>query len=144
VLSTGEGAFVSLIDPPEPLRDAARSCRNEGTWPVLVAGEPGAADRDPHRAPAVLSSPVTLYDFPAVAPESPGDLFDGGEIDQLLILSVLGLTAEEQEEARASDPKAREILDRCAALSPDDLMALHGTIRGFRPLLPGRLIGENA
>ncbi|MCA6096097.1 hypothetical protein LE181_28540 [Streptomyces sp. SCA3-4] len=127
--------FVSLGDPPATLRTAADGCRNEGTWPVLV-GEP-AAGRDGDdgcpRARTVLSSPVTLCDFPAVAPESPGDLFDGGEIDQLLILGILSLTPREQEEARAGDPRAREILDRCAALSPDDLMALHGTIRGFRP-----------
>ncbi|MEV4443348.1 hypothetical protein AB0K09_31000, partial [Streptomyces sp. NPDC049577] len=134
VLRCGDhAAFVSLVDPPEALREAAGRCRNEGTWPVLVAGY-GAPEGDRQRARTVLSSPVTLYDFPAVAPESPGDLFDGGEIDQLLILSVLSLTPGEQEEARASDPRAREILDRCAALSPDDLMALHGTIRGFRPL----------
>jgi hydrogenase maturation protease len=80
----------------------------------------------------VLSSPVTLCDFPAVAPESPGDLFDGGEIDQLLILSVLSLTPQEQREARAADPRARAILDRCAALSPRELMSLHGAIRDVR------------
>jgi hypothetical protein len=82
----------------------------------------------------VLSSPVTLYDFPAVAPESPGDLFDGLEIDQLLILSVLSMSDEEREDARACDPRAREILDRCAALGPDELMALHGRTRAGRPL----------
>jgi hypothetical protein len=26
---------------------------------------------------------------------------------------------------RASDPRAREILDRCAALTPEELMRLH-------------------
>jgi hypothetical protein len=129
VLTCEGGTFVSLIDPPERLRDAAADCRNEGTWPVLIGDTPQAAD--PHRAPALLSSPVTLYDFPAVAPESPGDLFDGGEIDHLLILSVLSLTPDEQREARATDPKAREILDRCAALGPDDLIALRGTVRGL-------------
>jgi len=131
VLSSAEGRFLSLLDPPEGLREAASVCRNEGTWPVLVGEDTGDG-----RAHTVLSSPVTLYDFPRVAPESPGDLFDGGEIDQLLILSVLSLTEEEQAEARASDPRAREILDRCAGLDPDELMALHGTIREFRAL-PG-------
>ncbi len=121
-----DGAFVSLADPPAPLREAARACRNRGTWPALVAGPDGPAGGDRQRSRTVLSSPVTLEDFPAVAPESPGDLFDGGEIDQLLILSVLSLAPHEREEARASDPRAREILDRCAALSVDDLMALHG------------------
>ncbi|MFI2076788.1 MULTISPECIES: hypothetical protein [Streptomyces] len=127
------GAFVSLADPPAALREAAGACRNDGTWPALVAGYDGPRGGDRQRSRAVLASPVTLEDFPAVAPESPGDLFDGGEIDQLLILNVLALTPHEREEARASDPRAREILDRCAALSPDDLMALHGTIRGFAP-----------
>jgi hypothetical protein len=136
VLHSEDAAFVSLIDPPVELREAAAMCRNEGTWPVLVGDlADAAAPRDPHRARTVLSSPVTLYDYPAVAPESPGDLFDGGEIDKLLILGVLSLTPEEQLEARATDPKAREILDRCAALSPAELMALHGTIRDSRPLL---------
>jgi hypothetical protein len=50
------------------------------------------------------------------------------------VLSVLSLTEEEKAEARASDPRAREILDRCAGLGPEELMALHGTIRAFRPL----------
>jgi hypothetical protein len=132
VLHSDSGRFLSLIDPPEHLRSAAEACENQGTWPVLVGG--AAAPRDGGTgAHTMLSSPVTLYDFPAVAPESPGDLFDGGEIDQLLILSVLSLTEEEQAEARACDPRAREILDRCAALRPDELLALHGTIREFRP-----------
>ncbi|TVL93363.1 hypothetical protein [Streptomyces sp. SAJ15] len=140
VLHGDTALFRSLADPPDRLRAAAASCENLGGWPVLVgpdraggasAGE--AADGAP-AAHTVLASPVTLCDFPAVAPESPGDLFDGGEIDQLLILNVLSLTEEEQEEARACDPRAREILDRCARLSPEELGALHGTIREFRTL----------
>lgn len=146
VLHSPTGRFVSLMDPPAPLREAAAQCGNQGTWPVLVAdgeagaargatqGGDGAAQDGAARSRTVLSSPVTLYDFPAVAPESPGDLFDGTEIDQLLVLSVLSLTEEEQAEARACDPRAREILDRCAGLTTDQLMALHGTIREFRPL----------
>ncbi|WP_367325538.1 hypothetical protein [Streptomyces sp. HUAS ZL42] len=127
VLHSDSGRFVSLLDPPLALRDPAAACRNEGTWPVLVGSDAGDG-----RGHTVLSSPVTLYDFPRVAPESPGDLFDGTEIDQLLVLSVLSMTDEERAEARASDPRAREILDRCAGLGTDDLMALHGTIREFR------------
>ncbi|WP_037809534.1 hypothetical protein [Streptomyces sp. NRRL S-1448] len=133
VLTAHDGSFVSLADPPAELVEAAGGCRNEGTWPVLI-GDGSEADRDPHRSPTVLSSPVTLSDFPAVAPESPGDLFDGGEIDHLLILNVLSLTPAEQREARATDPRAREILDRCAALSPEDLLALRGTIRSRRTI----------
>ena len=109
---------MSLTDPPERLRDAAASCRNEGLWPVLV-GEPGERG-------TVLASPIILEDHPRIAPESPGDLFDGGEIDQLLILNILQLTDEEKAEARATDPRVREILDRSEALSPQELMRLHG------------------
>ncbi|RAJ59950.1 hydrogenase maturation protease [Streptomyces sp. Amel2xB2] len=139
VLHTDTGDFVSLTDPPAELAEEAAACGNVGVWPVLVSEDPQTAARtSPHYAPEVLSSPITLYDYPAVAPESPGDLFDGGEIDQLLILSVLSLTPQEQQEARASDPRAREILDRCASLEPEDLAALHGTIRAFRPVLEGR------
>lgn len=127
ILHSDEGRFVSLLDPPEGLRGAAASCANRGVWPVL------AGEGNGHTAHTVLASPITLYDFPTVAPESPGDLFDGTEIDQLLVLSVLSLTEEEQAEARACDPRAREILDRCAGLDPDAMAALHGAIREFRP-----------
>jgi hypothetical protein len=120
------GEFVSLMDPPEELREAARECENLKTWPVLV-GEEGERNM-------LLSSPIILYDYPQIAPESPGDLFDGTEIDQLLIMNVLTLTDEEKEEMRASDPRAREILERCESLSPEELMNLHGAIREFRML----------
>ena len=132
ILRIGAGEFVSLMDPPEDLRRLAEECENVKTWPVL-AGEEG----DVH---TVLSSPIILYDYPKVAPESPGDLFDGGEIDQLLTLSILSLTDEEKEEARATDPRAREILDRSEALSEEDLMGLHGAVRGFQTLRGGEQI----
>jgi hydrogenase maturation protease len=112
------GAFVSQTDPPAALREAAEACENRGTWPVLV-GEAGERH-------TMLSSPIILEDHPRIAPESPGDLFDGGEIDALLILNILHLTEEEKAEARASDPRVREILDRSEQLSPEQLMRLHG------------------
>jgi hypothetical protein len=120
------GEFVSLIDPAEELREAAEGCENLKTWPVLV-GEEGERNM-------LLSSPIILYDYPQIAPESPGDLFDGTEIDQMLILNVLNLTDEEKEEMRASDPRGREILERCESLSPEELMKLSGAIREFRML----------
>jgi uncharacterized protein with WD repeat len=61
-------------------------------------------------------------------------LFDGGEIDQLLVLNILSLTDEEKEEMRASDPRTREILERTESLSPEELMNLHGAVREFRML----------
>jgi hypothetical protein len=82
----------------------------------------------------MLSSPIILYDYPQVAPESPGNLFEGTEIDQLLCLNILSLTEEEKEEMRASDLRAREILERSESLTPQDFMNLHGAIRVFRML----------
>ncbi len=124
VLHVAGGAFVSLMDPPAEWRAAAAACRNVGTWPVLV-GDAGTRD-------TMLSSPITLYDHPEIAPESPGDLFDAGEIDQLLVLNVLALTDDERAEMAATDPRTREILARCQALSSSDFMRLHGAIRGLR------------
>jgi hypothetical protein len=121
VLRVEQAAFVSLTDPPAPLQPAAAACENIGTWPVLV-GEEGERH-------TLLSSPIILSDHPRIAPESPGDLFDGGEIDQLLTLSILGLTDEEKAEMRASDPRTREVLERTEALTPEQLMRLHGTVR---------------
>ena len=120
------GEFVSLMDPPEEFQEAVRECENLKTWPVLV-GEEGERSM-------LLSSPIILYDYPQIAPESPGDLFDGGEIDQLLVLNILTLTDEEKEEMRASDSRTREILDRCESLSSEELMNLHGAVREFRML----------
>jgi hypothetical protein len=126
VLHAPAGRFVSLTDPPAALRDAAAACANEGCWPVLV-GAPG--DRR-----TLLCSPIILEDYPRVAPESPGDLFDGAEVDQLLRLSILALTEEEKAEMRDVDPRARAILERTEALTEEELMALHGTTaRDFGP-----------
>jgi hypothetical protein len=108
------GAFVTPRESDEPLRQ-------DGLWPVLV-GEPG--DRS-----TIFASPIILDDYPRVAPESPGDFFDGGEIDQLLVLNILGLSDEEKREIRAGDPRARELLERTEAMTPDELMRLHGTWR---------------
>jgi hypothetical protein len=125
--AAGGGAFVSLTDPPEALRAAAEACENQGTWPVLAGGV-----REGRSSDTLLSSPIILEDHPRVAPESPGDLFDGGEIDQMLVLNILSLTDEEKAEMRASDPRARAILERTEALTPEEIMRLHGTIREWQ------------
>ncbi|MFL5848418.1 MAG: hypothetical protein ACJ77L_17100 [Solirubrobacteraceae bacterium] len=121
VLRARGGEFVSLTDPPAELAGAAAACHNTGGWPVLV-GEEG--DRT-----TMLCSPIILPDYPRVAPESPGDLFDGGEIDQLLVLNILALTDDEKRAMRESDPRARDILERTEHLSEEELMRLHGARR---------------
>ena len=124
ILETRGGEFVSLVDPPGPYRDFARACQNVGTWPVLV-GEEGQRD-------TMLSSPIILYDYPQIAPESPGDLFDGAEIDEILSLRIMTMTDEEKREMRQSDARARQILERTEALPEEQFMKLHGALRGLR------------
>jgi hypothetical protein len=126
VLRAGGGSFVSLSDPPEQLREAARACQNIGVWPVLV-GEPGSHD-------TVLASPIILEDHPQVAPESPMDLFDATEIDEILTLRILTLSDEEKQELRKGDERGRRILERAEALTQDEMMRLHGTVRSLRPV----------
>lgn len=124
ILEVQEGEFVSLVDPPEQYREEAVACKNVGTWPVLV-GEEGQRD-------TMLSSPIILYDYPQIAPESGGDLFDGAEIDEILTLRIMTMTDEEKREMRQSDARARQILERTEALPAEQLMRLHGALRGLR------------
>jgi hypothetical protein len=125
ILGVRDGEFVSLLDPPEPWREAAAACRNVGTWPVLVGAE-GETD-------TMLSSPIILYDYPQVAPESPGDLFDGTEIDEILTLRILTLTDDEKRAMAAVDERARALLTRTEGLGGEDLWRLHGAVRGLHP-----------
>jgi hypothetical protein len=81
-----------------------------------------------------LSSPITLYDYPQIAPESPGDLFDSTEIDEILTLRILTLTEDEKRIAAAVDERARALLTRTESLMENQLHGLHGTIRGLRPI----------
>jgi hypothetical protein len=125
VMFASEGDdFVSLVDPPHFAREAASACANVGTYPVLV-GAPGQRD-------LLLSAPIILYDYPAVAPESPGDFFDATEIDEILALRTNALTPEEKVLVRATDARAAALLDRVESLSHAALEQLHGAVRGPR------------
>jgi hypothetical protein len=123
LLGVTGGAFVSLLEPPDEWRDAAAACCNVGVWPVL-AGEAGSTD-------TMLSSPIILYDYPQVAPESPGNLFDGGEIDEILTLRILTMTEEEKKDMAAVDVRARELLARTESLGAEEMSRLHGAMRPF-------------
>lgn len=125
LLEAGSAAFVSLLDPPAWAAAAAAACENLRTWPVL-AGEPGRRD-------VMLSAPIILYDHPSIARESPGDLFDATEIDELLSLRTLALTDAEKREARATDPRAAEIIDRVGDLPAEVLERLHGAVHRLHP-----------
>jgi hypothetical protein len=127
VIGVTDGELVSLVDPPPALRAAADACRNAGAWPVLV-GPAGAHD-------TALCAPIILPDYPEVAPESPGDLFDGLEIDEILSLRILTLTDEERAEA-SRDPRVAALIARTQSLDPEALGRLHGALREPRGDLP--------
>jgi hypothetical protein len=119
IISVTGGAFLSMTDPPEWATPAVAACRNAGCWPVLA---------DPGRQ-VMLASPIILPDYPEVAPESAGQLYDGTEIDEILTLRTLALSDEEKREARATDPRAAALLDRVEAMDGAAMDRLHGTFR---------------
>ncbi len=122
VVALTEARFVSLIDPPEWAKPAVAGCTNEHTWPVLV----GSPAQD-----TMLSAPMVLPDFPEIAPESPNELFDGLENDEILSLRIQTLTDAEKAEARATDPRAAAIIDAVDNLPPELYERLHGAIRSL-------------
>jgi hydrogenase maturation protease len=123
ILHADGAEFISLLETPPEYADAANQCRNLGTWPVLV-GDAAAGERD-----TLLSSPIILYDYPQIAPESPGTLFDGAEIDEILTLRIRTMTDDEKRQARSLDEHARRLLERTESLSEDHLLRLHGVLR---------------
>lgn len=125
VMSAADGQFVSLLEPPEDVKELAASCQNVGVWPVLVGAE--------HERSMMLASPIILYDYPQIAPESPGDLFDGTEIDEILALRIMTMTEDEKMEMRNTDDRSRRMLERTETLPMEHLMKLHGTLRELRP-----------
>jgi hypothetical protein len=122
LLHAQSGRFLSALDPPAEAMTVTATLRNAHTWPVLI-DDPSA---DAQRSALVLSSPIILYDFPAVARQSAGDTCDATEIDELMMLSVLSLSDAEREEARATDSRARAIVERAERFDSEELRMLHG------------------
>jgi hypothetical protein len=123
ILSIENGELLSTIDPPEWASAAARECRCTRVYPALV-GSPEVGD-------VMLASPIILYDYPRIAPESHGDFYDASEIDELLTLRTATLTPDEQRLVRATDPRAAALLDRVTALPASARDQLHGTLRNI-------------
>ena len=127
ILTVQHGEWLSLADPP--------AGRDRGRWPRHAA-TPGSgrslwairALRTPCSRPR-SSSRITRRS----PPESSGDLFDATEIDEILSLRILALTDDEKAEMRTADPRSRALLDRTEALTGEDLMRMHGTIREIHP-----------
>ncbi|HWH71323.1 MAG TPA: hypothetical protein VNT26_18205, partial [Candidatus Sulfotelmatobacter sp.] len=123
ILQVQNGALVSLLEPAAEHQQAAAACQNIGTWPVLV-GDEAKRERD-----TLLSSPIILYDYPQIAPESAGPLFDGTEIDEILTLRIQTMTNQEKLEMRQVDEQARRLLERTETLNAETLLKMHGTMR---------------
>ncbi len=121
IISISGGEFISMTDPPIWAKPAVGECENIGGWPVL-AGPDGGRE-------VMLAAPIILYDHPELAPESPGELYDGTEIDEILTLRTLALSDEEKLEARATDPRAAALIDRVESLDAQAMGRMHGTIR---------------
>ncbi len=126
ILSATGSEFVSLLDPPDNLGDEVKACKNVGNFPVLVGNE---GERD-----MVLCSPIILYDYPQIAPESAGDFYDATEMDEMLTLRVMTLSDEEKSEMRTGDDRVRNLLQRTEESGREQLMKTHGTIRSMRPV----------
>jgi hypothetical protein len=115
------GEFVSLLEPPESGVGPVSRLVQHRCFPVL-AGRPGEHD-------LLLISPIILYDHPEIAEQSDGALYDSTEIDEILTLRVMTMTDEEKAQARATDPLAAAIIDRCDSMSPEAMQQLHGILR---------------
>jgi len=105
-----EGRFVSPLE--------AVGCEQINSWPVLATPEDDA----------VLGAAIMLPDHPQIAPESKGSLFDSTEIEEALLIHVLALSDEERESAASQDPAVRQMLERAARTTPQELMDLHGRV----------------
>jgi hypothetical protein len=123
IFQTQRGEFISLLEPPKGVEAFAAQCQNVGVWPVLV-GNKAKGERS-----TMLASPIILYDYPEIAPDSVGDFFDGTEIDEMLTLRVMTLTDSEKTEIQL-DGFSRRILERTHSLDEKSMQKLHG---GMRP-----------
>ena len=136
LLTVRNGSFISLADPPEFAKYAAAACVNSGTWPCLIGDE--------NHRDTILSSPITLSDYPEIAPESEGDFYDATEVDEMLHLFVNTLTEEERAEARGTDPRSAAIMDRVENMPPEMMEKLHGAIRSLRSIpIPGQSLVDD-
>lgn len=121
LLTVEGGEFVSTVNPPDEAAAAAAQCHQHRWWPVLAGPE--------EQSGVLLVSPIIVEDHAQLAPQSAGALFDSTEIDEILTLRVMTLTDQEKAEARATDPRAAEIIDRCDSMTPEQLQELHGILR---------------
>ena len=118
LLSASAGRFVSPLERSGARGDAAKACESVNTFPVLAAPD----DR------TVLGAAIVLPDHPRIAPESLGNLFDGTEIEEALLLHVQALSDDEREAIERQDPAVQEMLRRAEQATPEQMLDLHGRV----------------
>lgn len=126
VARVGGARFLSPVAPPEHAAGAVMTCTSVNTFPVL------ASDADD----VLLGAAIALPDHPRIAPESRGDLFDGTEIEEALLLHLHALSDGERAEIAEQDPAVREMLERAVRTTPADIVALHGRVTVRDPAPP--------
>jgi hypothetical protein len=115
ILRVAGGRFISQLDAP---------CDSVNTWPVLAS----PADD------AMVGAAIVLPDHPQIAPESRGNLFDNTEIEEALVLHVQALSDAERAEIEQQDPAVKEMIDRACAVTPEELLQLHGRVEVRDPV----------
>ncbi len=123
ILQAEGGVFISQTNPGASWSKVSETLKNSNTWPVLI-------DRDDK---TMLSSPIVLYDYPEIAAESQGDMFDATEIEEMLMLHMAALTDEEQQKIDQEDGKMKAMLERVKHTTPEELMNLHGRFEEIKP-----------
>ena len=123
ILKTEEGAFISQTDPKQNWEKIVEACDNINTWPILI-------EKD---YKTMLSSPIVLYDYPEIAPESMGDMFDGTEIEEALVLHMATMPEEEKQKIDKGDPKMKAMMERVESVTPEEIMSLHGGFKEVKP-----------
>jgi hypothetical protein len=134
VLGVTGGEFVSMTAPPAQYQQVVAGCTNIRAWPVLI-GEPGATD-------SVLAAPITLYDYPQIARQSPGDLFDATKIDEIFSPGVETLTDREKIDALALDERISEMPEPIDTVEIEHLMDQQEIAQAAGPLSAAELFPE--
>ena len=119
VIETSAGRFVSPLERDGAAGAAVAASASVNTFPVLAS-----PDDD-----AVLGAAIVLPDHPQIAPQSLGNLFDNTEIEEALLLHVQALSDSEREAIADQDPAVREMIERAAAATPEEVFSLHGLMQ---------------
>ena len=115
IVSVRGGRFISQLEAP---------CDSVNTWPVLASPQDDV----------MLGAAIVLPDHPQIAPESQANLFDNTEIEEALVLHVQALSDGERAELEQQDPAVRDMIERARAVTPEQLLNLHGRVEVRDPV----------